>query len=194
MAQNWLLKTEPKDYSYENLERDRCTIWDGVSNRLALKHLNQMDFGDQAFIYHTGRVRAIIGIADVVSSPYPDPEKDDPKLTVVDVEARKRLDRPVTLKEVKADPRFSGFILVRLPRLSVHARVRYPVAAVAGDVRVVNPLYSVPDISTCNRRTGSSSWLSSPCSRGSTRYGEASSFCGCSERPRRRFRDPMRPR
>jgi predicted RNA-binding protein with PUA-like domain len=119
MAQNWLLKTEPKDYSYENLERDRCTIWDGVSNRLALKHLNQMDFGDQVFIYHTGRVRAIIGIADVVSSPYPDPEKDDPKLTVVDVEARKRLDRPVTLKEVKADPRFSGFILVRLPRLSV---------------------------------------------------------------------------
>ena len=119
MAQYWLLKSEPKDYSYEDLERDRRTVWDGVANRLALKYLNQMGPGDQAFIYHTGRVRAIIGIADVVSSPYPDPEKDDPTLTVVDVEARERLARPVTLKEVKADPRFSGFILARLPRLSV---------------------------------------------------------------------------
>ena len=119
MAQNWLLKSEPRDYSYEDLERDQRTVWDGVSNRLALKYLNQMGPGDQAFIYHTGRVRAIIGIANVVSAPYPDPEKDDPTLTVVDVEARQRLARRITLKEVKADPRFSGFILARLPRLSV---------------------------------------------------------------------------
>jgi len=119
MAQYWLLKSEPNDYSFEDLERDQRTIWDGVSNRLALKYLNQMGPGDQAFIYHTGRVRAIIGIANVASSPYPDPEKDDPTLTVVDVEAGERLARPITLKEVKADPRFSGFILARLPRLSV---------------------------------------------------------------------------
>ena len=119
MAQYWLLKSEPNDYSYDDLERDRRTIWDGVANRLALKHLNRMGPGDQAFIYHTGRVRAIIGIANVVSSPYPDPEKDDSTLTVVDVEVRERLARPITLKEVKADPRFSEFILVRLPRLSV---------------------------------------------------------------------------
>ena len=58
MAQYWLLKSEPKDYSYEDLERDQRTVWDGVSNRLALKYLNQMGPGDQAFIYHTGRVRA----------------------------------------------------------------------------------------------------------------------------------------
>lgn len=119
MSRNWLLKTEPNDYSYEDLEADRRTVWDGVSNRLALKYLAQMGSGDLAFIYHTGKVKAIIGIATVVSSPYPDPEQSDPRLIVVDVEAHEKLLRPVTLAEVKSDLSFADFALVRLPRLSI---------------------------------------------------------------------------
>ena len=169
MAQYWLLKSEPRDYSYEDLERDQSTIWDGVANRLALKYLNQMGPGDQAFIYHTGRVRAIIGIADVVSSPYPDPEKDDPVLTVVDVKARERLARPITLKEVQGGPPVCRFHSGPASPPLGDARVRNGVGAVAGDVRVVEPRHSPPDDWTCNRRTGSFSWLCSPCSKGSTR-------------------------
>ena len=119
MSQYWLLKTEPSDYSNTDLERDVRTIWDGVSNNLALKHLRNMKRGDLAFIYHTGKERALVGIAEVISDPYPDPGKNDPKLVVVDVKAKEELPQIVSLAEVKADSEFSDFPLVRLPRLSV---------------------------------------------------------------------------
>ncbi len=119
MSQYWLLKTEPSDYSQTDLERDVRTIWDGVSNNLALKHLRNMKRGDLAFIYHTGKERALVGIAEVISDPYPDPGKNDAKLVVVDVRAKEALPQIVSLAEVKADPEFSDFPLVRLPRLSV---------------------------------------------------------------------------
>jgi len=119
MPQYWLLKTEPSDYSYADLNRDGKTIWDGVSNNLALKHLRNMKRGDLAFIYHTGKERALVGIAEVISDPYPDPKKNDPKLAVVEVKAREELPHSVSLAEVKADSKFSDFLLVRLPRLSV---------------------------------------------------------------------------
>ncbi len=119
MPQYWLLKTEPSDYSQTDLERDVRTIWDGVSNNLALKHLRNMKRGDLAFIYHTGKERALVGIAEVISDPYPDPGKNDAKLVVVDVKAREELPQIVSLAEVKADSEFSDFPLVRLPRLSV---------------------------------------------------------------------------
>ena len=119
MSQYWLLKTEPSDYSQTDLERDVRTIWDGVSNNLALKHLRNMKRGDLAFIYHTGKERALVGITEVISDPYPDPGKNDPKLGVVDVKAKEELPQIVSLAEVKADPEFSDFPLVRLPRLSV---------------------------------------------------------------------------
>ena len=119
MPQYWLLKTETSDYSYADLSRDGKTVWDGVSNNLALKHLRNMKAGDLAFLYHTGKERALVGIADVISDPYPDPKKNDPKLAVVDVKARKELPQSVSLAEVKADSEFSDFLLVRLPRLSV---------------------------------------------------------------------------
>ncbi len=119
MFQYWLLKTEPSDYSYTDLEKDVQTIWDGVSNNLALKHLRKMKAGDLAFLYHTGKERALVGIAEVISDPYPDPKKSDVKLAVVDVKAREELPHSVSLAEVKADSEFSDFPLVRLPRLSV---------------------------------------------------------------------------
>jgi len=119
MPQYWLLKTEPSDYSHADLSRDGKTVWDGVSNNLALKHLRNIKVGDLAFLYHTGKERALVGIAEVISDPYPDPKKSDAKLVVVDVRAREELPQIVSLAEVKADSAFSDFPLVRLPRLSV---------------------------------------------------------------------------
>ena len=115
----WLLKSEPDVYSYADLERDRQTIWDGVNNNLALKHIRTMQIGDLALIYHTGDERRAMGIAEVVSIPYVDPKLDDPKRAVVDVKALKPLPKPVTLTEIKKDPDFEGFDLIRISRLSV---------------------------------------------------------------------------
>jgi predicted RNA-binding protein with PUA-like domain len=115
----WLLKTEPTVYSFANLEKDKKTVWDGVSNNLALKHIRSMHQGDQAFIYHTGEEKAVAGVAEIASDPYPDPKKADAKLAVVDVKAKERLPRPVSLSEIKAQNKLKDFELVRLPRLSV---------------------------------------------------------------------------
>ncbi|MDE2756518.1 MAG: EVE domain-containing protein [Acidobacteriota bacterium] len=115
----WLLKTEPSDYAYADLEADRQALWDGVGNNLALKHLRQIRRGDQALIYHTGRERMVVGIAEVTSDPFPDPERDDPRLVVVEVKPKRKLAEPIPLAEIKSDPQLKDFDLVRLPRLSV---------------------------------------------------------------------------
>ncbi len=115
----WLLKTEPGDYSFADLERDGRTTWDGVANNVALKHMRSMRRGDEAIVYHTGDERRAVGLARVVSDPYPDPAGAGPRSLVVDVEPVRRLPRPVTLAQVKADPAYAGFDLVRQPRLSV---------------------------------------------------------------------------
>ena len=117
MARHWVLKTEPSEYGFPDLVRDRRTRWEGVSNPVALKHLRSMLAGDDALIYHTGNEKAVVGLARVASAPYPDPR--DPKLVVVDVEAVKPLPRAVPLAEIKAEPAFAGLGLVRVPRLSV---------------------------------------------------------------------------
>jgi len=119
MPQYWLLKTEPSVYSFDDLKKDRRTVWDGVSNNLALKHLRGMKRSDLALIYHTGAARAVVGIAEIGSDPYSDPKGKDARLVVVDVKAREELARHVSLAEIKSDPFFSDFPLVRLPRLSV---------------------------------------------------------------------------
>lgn len=119
MPQYWLLKTEPSDYSYSDLEKDKTTVWDGVSNNLALKHLRNVKKGDLAFIYHTGKEKALVGVAEVTSDPYPDPREEDAKLVVVNIRAKQKLKCHVSLAELKSDARFSDFALVRLPRLSV---------------------------------------------------------------------------
>ena len=117
MARHWVLKTEPSEYGFPDLVRDRRTRWEGVSNPVALKHLRSMLEGDDALIYHTGNEKAVVGLARVASAPYPDPK--DPKLVVVDVEPVKSLPRAVPLAEIKAEPAFAELGLVRVPRLSV---------------------------------------------------------------------------
>jgi predicted RNA-binding protein with PUA-like domain len=115
----WLLKTEPSTYAYDDLARERRATWDGVSNPTALSHLRAMRKGDQAFVYHTGDAKAVVGIARVASDPYPDPKLSDPRRVVVDLEPVRALQAPVTLASVKADKRFADFALVRISRLSV---------------------------------------------------------------------------
>lgn len=115
----FLLKTEPSVYSYDDLVRDKSTVWNGISSPAALSHLRSVKKGDEAFIYHTGDERAIVGLGVFASAAYPDPEADDPKLVAVDLKARRKAKRPVTLAQVKADPRFAAFALVRQGRLSV---------------------------------------------------------------------------
>lgn len=119
MAGYWILKTDADTYPFEQLVRERRAVWDGVSNALALKHIRSMAKGDQVFIYHSGDDKALVGLARVVSDPYPDPKAKDPRLVVVDIEAGDRLARPVRLAEVKADPAFADLGLVRMSRLSV---------------------------------------------------------------------------
>jgi len=114
-----LLKTEPSDDAYAVLEADQGTRWDGVSNNLALKHLRQIRRGDQALIYHTGGERVVVGVAEVTSDPFPDPERDDPRLVVVEVKPGRKLAKPIPLADIKEDPELKDFDLVRLPRLSV---------------------------------------------------------------------------
>lgn len=115
----WILKTEPSVYSYSALEKDGRTVWDGVTNNLALKNIRFMRQGDLALIYHTGEEKQAVGIAEIASDPYPDPKWKDKNLVVVDVKPQKRLNKPITLAAVKADRSLAKFGLVRLPRLSV---------------------------------------------------------------------------
>jgi predicted RNA-binding protein with PUA-like domain len=115
----WILKTDADTYPFDQLVRERRAVWDGVSNALALKHIRSMAKGDHAFIYHSGDDKALVGLARIVSDPYPDPKSDDPKLAVFDIEAGDWLAHPVTLATIKADPAFADLGLVRMSRLSV---------------------------------------------------------------------------
>ena len=119
MPNYWIVKTEPSTYSFDQLEREKVAVWDGVRNNLALKHIRQMTPGDRVLIYHTGDEKALIGTAEVVSVPYPDPKQRDPKLVVVDLKPLARLPHPVPLAAVKADKTLADLALVRMGRLSV---------------------------------------------------------------------------
>jgi predicted RNA-binding protein with PUA-like domain len=105
----WLMKQEPDDYSYADLERDGTTTWDGVKNPLALKHLRACAAGDLAFYYHTGKEKAVVGVMEVVGVTD----------GVVTVRAVRRLARPVPLATIKADAAFADWELVKQARLSV---------------------------------------------------------------------------
>ena len=113
----WLFKQEPSAYSYSQLEKDGKTIWDGVTNNLALKHMRSVRKGDRALFYHTGDEKQVVGIMEITSEPYPDPKYSS--LVVVDVKPAGRLGRPVTLSQIKEDPVFEKWELVRISRLSV---------------------------------------------------------------------------
>jgi predicted RNA-binding protein with PUA-like domain len=116
---HWILKTDSEVYPFEQLEQEHRAVWDGVSNPVALRHIRSMEPGDPLMIYHSGGSKDIVGLARVVSQPYPDPKRPDGKLTVVEIEVGNRLPRPVSLASIKADPAFSDLPLVRQPRLSV---------------------------------------------------------------------------
>ncbi len=115
----WLVKTEPTEYNYNDLERLGRDRWNGVRNFKALNNIKKMLPSDLVFVYHTGKEKAIIGVAEVVSKPYPDPGESDPKLIVADMLPRYRLPYPVSLKTIKTNPAFQDWELVHLPRLSV---------------------------------------------------------------------------
>ena len=118
MAQ-WLVKEEPEHYGFAQLERDGKTVWSGVRNPLAQKHLRSIRKGDRVFYYHTGKEKAIVATATAASDAYPDPSDRSGKLYAVDIVPGKALARAVTLAEIKADRAFSSFPLVRMSRLSV---------------------------------------------------------------------------
>jgi predicted RNA-binding protein with PUA-like domain len=111
MPQYWILKTEPSEYAFADLQRDGRTRWDGIRNPVALKHLRSMHRGDQAMIYHTGDEKRIVGLATAASEP--------DENAVVELEAGRSVPAPVTLAAIKADPAFKDLALVRMGRLSV---------------------------------------------------------------------------
>jgi predicted RNA-binding protein with PUA-like domain len=116
---NWLFKEEPTHYGYDDLVKDKQTAWSGVKNPLAQRHLHSVKKGDRIFYYHTGNEKSVVGIAKAMGDAYADPKDKSGKLAVVDVGPVKKLKRPVTLAEIKADSAFKTFALVRISRLSV---------------------------------------------------------------------------
>ena len=115
----FLVKTEPSTYSFADLVKDKRTVWDGVSNPVALKHLATIRKGDTVVVYHTGGEKQAVGLAVAASDAYPDPKLGDSKRPVVDLAPDRALPTPVTLAQVKADAVLKGTELARLPRLSV---------------------------------------------------------------------------
>lgn len=121
----YLCKTEPEEYSFADLEREGRGVWDGVGNPAACGYMREVEEGDDVLIYHTGKERAVVGLARSVSAAYPDPARSDlngkgeVKYPVFDLVAVKPAVTPVRLTEIKADDRFAGFVLVKQARLSV---------------------------------------------------------------------------
>jgi predicted RNA-binding protein with PUA-like domain len=115
----WLVKSEPSEYSYEDLEMDVSTYWDGVRNYAARNNLKSMKLGDSVLFYHSVNEKAVVGVSKVVKEYYQDPTTDDERWVVVDLAADRKLDKPVTLAEIKAEPSLAEIALVRQSRLSV---------------------------------------------------------------------------
>ena len=116
---NWLFKEEPTHYSYDEFVKDGGATWSGVKNPVAQRHLHAVKKGDRVFYYHTGDEKQIVGVAKATGNAYDDPKDKSGKFAVVDIAPVKKLKRPVTLKEIKADRSFADFPLVRISRLSV---------------------------------------------------------------------------
>ena len=115
----WLVKSEPFKYPWEKFVKDGQTFWDGVRNYAARNFLREMKKGDEVFFYHSNEGLEIVGIARVVRESYQDPTTDEDAWVVVDIEPVKRLAHPVTLKQIKAEPRLASMALLKLSRLSV---------------------------------------------------------------------------
>ena len=116
---NWLFKEEPGSYSFDDLIADGRTRWTGVKNPLAQIHLRAVRRGDRILYYHTGKEKAVVGVARAASSPFPDPDDRSGKRVAVDIVPGRRLRRPVPLAEIRSRGAFADFPLVRISRLSV---------------------------------------------------------------------------
>ncbi len=113
----WLVKSEPGTFSWDDLVRDKKTVWDGVRNFQARNNLKNMKKGDLAFFYHSGEDKAIVGIGKIIKEGYPEPK--DNNWIAVDIAPDKKLKKPVTLAQIKADKRLINMVLVKASRLSV---------------------------------------------------------------------------
>src|SRR5918993_917190 len=113
----WLIKSEPSTYSWEQLEKDTITTWDGIRNYAARLHLRAMKKGDECFFYHSNEGLDIVGIAKVVKEAYQDPTTDDDAWVAVDVKPVKKLKHPVSMKQIKADKRLANMALLKISRL-----------------------------------------------------------------------------
>ena len=113
----WLVKSEPGTFSWDDLVRDKKTVWDGVRNFQARNNLKNMKKGDLAFFYHSGEDKAIVGIGKIIKEGYPEPNDND--WVAVDIAPDKKLKNPVTLAQIKADKRLASMVLVKASRLSV---------------------------------------------------------------------------
>jgi predicted RNA-binding protein with PUA-like domain len=119
VPQYWLVKSEPGDYAFADLVRDKKTVWTGVRNFEARNNLRAMKKGDFAFYYHTGDEKQIVGLVKIVKPAYPDPSAEEGDWSVVDVAPVKALRKPVSLTAIKADKKLADFALVKRGRLSV---------------------------------------------------------------------------
>jgi predicted RNA-binding protein with PUA-like domain len=114
---HWLVKTEPGTYSWDDLVRDKKTVWDGVRNFQARNNLKAMKKGDLVLIYHSGDDKAVVGVGKILTEAYPDPK--DNAWVAVDIGVGKKLKKSVTLKEIKASKKLANMVLVKSSRLSV---------------------------------------------------------------------------
>lgn len=116
---HWLIKSEPEVYSWDQLNKDKHSRWDGIRNYAARLHLKSMKKGDEVFFYHSNKGTEIVGIAAVIKEAYPDPTSDDPAWFAVDIKPLKKLKNPVTLDQIKKEKKLAAMALVRISRLSV---------------------------------------------------------------------------
>jgi predicted RNA-binding protein with PUA-like domain len=119
MKNYWLVKSEPESYSWSDLEKDGVTSWTGVRNYTARNNLRAMQKGDEVFFYHSVSDKAVVGICEVKRTAYPDKTAKDGDWSTVDLVPKKELARPVTLAEIRANPRLKNIPLLRQSRLSV---------------------------------------------------------------------------
>jgi len=122
MINYWLAKQEPsgpRGYNLSTLQKEKTTVWDGVHNNLALKHMRNMKKGDQIIYYHTGDERQAVGIMSVITNPYPNPEEDNDRFVAVNVKFKRKFQKSVSLEQMKKEKSFKNWELLRIARLSV---------------------------------------------------------------------------
>ena len=122
MINYWLAKQEPsgpRGYNLSTLQKEKTTVWDGVHNNLALKHMRNMKKDDQIIYYHTGDERQAVGIMSVITNPYPNPEEDNDRFVAVNVKFKKKFQKPVSLEQMKKEKSFKNWELLRIARLSI---------------------------------------------------------------------------